>query len=319
MFFHRKPQNRRLGREYVLDVKLRSSQVRATRRRRLTVAGSVLLIVSLGAFLLWRAGQWALDQFLYANPAFATRQIDLETDGIIGREQLKNWAGVKAGDNLLALDLTRVKRNLENVPFIHSVSVERVLPHTLRIRVGEREPIAQIEVVRSRSGGGAEQLIFNIDAEGALMPLLDPKFRAPGVSPPSDQLPLITGAKVIDSRPGQCLQMPQVKAALDLVIAFDRSSMASLVDIKKIDASSPGVLTASVSDGSEITFGANNFEQQLRRWYQIQQKGQEISKALWTLDLAVSNNIPAKWLEASLVPPVTPKTPKPPRLKKKHV
>jgi len=318
-FFRRKPTNRRLGREYVLDVKLRSSQVRAVRMRRATMVVSVLLGAAFGAFIIWRAGHWALDELLYDNPAFATRQLDMETDGVISNDQLKTWAGVKRGDNLLALDLARVKRNLESVPFIQTVSVERVLPHTLRIRVGEREPIAQIEVQRTRSGSGFETLVFNIDPDGAIMPPLDPKWRAPGAPQPNDQSPLIVGAKVVDARPGQVLQMPQVKSSLDLILAFDRSSIAGFVDLRRIDASSPGVLTATVSDGSEVTFGCGDFEQQLRRWFEIQQQGRIISKALWTLDLAVSNNIPAKWLEASLVPTPAPKTPKPLRQKKKHV
>ena len=54
-------------------------------------------------------------------------------------DQLRRWAGVKPGENLFALDLARVKRDLEMVPLIDSVSVERVLPRTLRIRVTERE------------------------------------------------------------------------------------------------------------------------------------------------------------------------------------
>lgn len=319
LFLRRKPINRRLGREYVLDVKLRSSQVRAVRMRRATMVLTALLGAAFGVFVIWLAGHWALNELLYDNPAFATRQIDMDTDGIIAADQLKSWAGIKRGDNLLALDLTRVKHNLESVPFIQTVSVERVLPHTLRIRVAEREPIAQIEIQRTRSGGGFETLVFNIDPDGAIMPPLDPKWRAPGAAPQNDQSPLIVGSKVVDARPGQLLQTPQVKAALDLILAFDRSSMAGFVDLKRIDASSPGVLTAIVSDGSEVTFGYGDFEQQLRRWYEIQQQGRIISKAIWTLDLAVSNNIPAKWLEASLVPAPTPKTPKPLRPKKKHV
>jgi hypothetical protein len=44
-----------------------------------------------------------------------------------------------------------------------------------------------------------------------------------------------------------------------------------------------------------------------------------MSKAIGTLDLAVTNNIPARWLEASAVPPAAPKSAKLLRLKKKHV
>jgi hypothetical protein len=320
MFFHRKPKNRRLGREYVLDVKLRSSQVRAARTRFLTIAGSVLLGMALGVFLLWQIGNWALDQFLYQNPAFATRQIDLETDGVIVTDQFKIWAGVKRGDNLLALDLSKVKRNLESVPFVQSVSVERVLPHTLRIRVSEREPIAQITVSRSRSGGGTEQLVFNVDAQGALMPPLEAKLLRAGAPPqPVDQLPMIVGPMVLDVRPGQRVQNLQVQAALELVLSFDRSPMAALVELKKIDASSSEVLIATTGQGSEITFGLIGLEQQLRRWHEIHETGLTVNRAVRSLDLAVSNNIPALWVEASILPPVTPRIPKILRLKKKHV
>ena len=47
--------------------------------------------------------------------------------------------------------------------------------------------------------------------------------------------------------------------------------------------------------------------------------GQRLSKAIATLDLAVNNHIPARWLEASAVPQATPKAPKPLRYRKKHV
>jgi len=319
MFFRGKQRNRRLGREYVLDVKLRSSQVRATRVRWVTLTGGVLLGVTAAVFLLWRAGNWALDRLFYQNATFTTRLVDLETDGVIAIEQHKKWAGVKLGDNLLALDLTRIKRNLESVPFVQRVSVERVLPSTLRIRVSEREPVAQITVLRSRSGGGTEPLTFNLDAQGVLMPPLDPAMRAVAPAQPAEQLPAIVCSKVLDIRPGQQVPMRQVQAALQLLLAFDRSPMAALVELKKIDANSSDVLTAATSQGSEVTFGLADVEQQLRRWHAIHQEGQKVSKAIRSLDLAVSNNIPALWVDASVIPPLTPKPPKAARTKKKNV
>ena len=38
---------------------------------------------------------------------------------------------VRTGQNLMALDLTRVQRDLEIQPPIQFAAVERVLPHTL--------------------------------------------------------------------------------------------------------------------------------------------------------------------------------------------
>src|SRR6478736_6583297 len=141
MFFRKKSQNRRLGREYVLDVKLRSSQTRATRTRLMAISAGVLFSLAVVVYAFWFLGGWALDRLAYRNPAFALLQIDLQTDGVIATEQLRRWAGIKRGDNLLAMDLAAVKHNLEVNPFIQSVSVERILPHSLRIHVSEREPI----------------------------------------------------------------------------------------------------------------------------------------------------------------------------------
>jgi hypothetical protein len=62
-----------------------------------------------------------------------------------------------------------------------------------------------------------------------------------------------------------------------------------------------------------------NFEQQLRRWQVIQDSGQRLGKAVSALDLAVSNNVPVRWLEASALPPSPPKILKPLRTRKKHV
>src|SRR5687767_7594465 len=133
MWFRRKPKNRRFERRRVLDVKLRSSQRRQLRFRRFTLLTGCILMTAIGGFGLWRGAEWGLRRLLYENSAFAIHHLDVDTDGAIAREQIRRWAGVKLEDNLLALDLERVKRDLELVPVIHSAAVERLLPHTLRI------------------------------------------------------------------------------------------------------------------------------------------------------------------------------------------
>src|SRR5260370_23798635 len=96
-----------------------------------------------GLLLVWRRGEWMVRRFVYENLGFAIHQLDVQTDGAIALEQLRSWAGVKLEDNLFALDLARVQRDLELVSVIQRASVERVFPHTLRLRVMERTPIAQ--------------------------------------------------------------------------------------------------------------------------------------------------------------------------------
>jgi hypothetical protein len=319
MFFRRKPRNRRLGREQVLDVKMRSDQARTVRRRKMTLTIGAVCCTVFGIYVAFRSGELLLNRLVYENPAFALQELDVQTDGVISVDQLRRWSGVRQGQNLLALDLARVKRDLELVPLIQSVSVERVLPHELRMHVSEREPIAQANIPRPRPGGGVEVAVYQLDSEGWVMLPLEPTQRATPVGPEGEQFPVITGINPNDLQPGHRVPSAQVQAALKFVVAFDQSPMAGVVDLKQVDVSSAQVLVATTGQGSEITFGQTDYEQQLCRWHDIFEKAQKFGKAIASLDLAITNNIPARWLEASAVPPATPKSPKPLRLKKKHV
>ena len=162
MWFSKKRKNRRFNRGHVLDVKLRSDQVRATRIRLSALAFGVCFGTVFGLFILWHAGAWALDKLVYENSSFAIQEVNIQTDGVINTEQLRQWSGVKLGDNLFGLDLALIKRNLELEPMIQSVSVERILPRTLRILVKEREPIAQVNVSTLVPGGGVQIKVFQL-------------------------------------------------------------------------------------------------------------------------------------------------------------
>jgi cell division protein FtsQ len=320
MWLQRKSKNRRLGRENVLDVKLRSSQVRAARVRMLAVSLGVLFATVFGLYLLWRTGEWALDRLVYENKAFAIQDIDVQTDGVIGVDQLRRWMGVKPGQNLLALDLARVKRDLELVPLVQSVSVERILPRTLRVRIAEREPLAQINVPRPKPGGGVAVTVFQLDIDGYVMLPLDPHQRANVSDQSAEQMPLISGIAPNQLQPGRRIEAPQVQASLQLIAAFEHSPMAGLVDLKHIDVSAPDVLVVTTGQGSEVTFGLQDLDTQLRRWRSIFDSGQRLGKSLSVLDLSVTDNIPARWVEAGALPASTlPALPKPLRTKKKHV
>jgi len=319
MLFRRKAKNRRLAREQVLEVKLRSSQVRARRVRAGALTLGIVFFTVFGVYLAYRSGEWLLDRLVYENPAFALQELDVQTDGIISLEQLRRWTGVRLGENLLALDLARVKRDLELVPLVQSVSVERILPHQLRIRITEREPIAQVNVPRPRAAGGIEVAVFELDCEGWVILPLDPSQRAMPLAQENDPLPVISGINPTELQPGHRLAGSQVQAALQFVVAFEQSPMAGLVDLRRVDVSSAQVLAVTTGQGSEITFGLTDYERQLGRWHEIFEKAQKYGKAIASLDLAITNNIPATWLEASTLPPSTPKPVKPLRFKKKHV
>jgi len=320
MFFKRKQRNRRHTRGYVLDVKLSASQRRETRLRRLTLFLGSSFILFLTVFIVWRGGELLLRRFVFENPAFAIGALQIETDGVLSTEQIRTWAGVRTGDNLLALDMARVERDLKLVPAIESVSLERALPGTLRVRVTEREPIAQVILQQVRAANGSEGGVYTLDANGYFMFPIETVQRTTPAVQTNDHLPIITGIPARDVRPGRQSQTPQVLAALALVRDFERSPMAGVVDLKQIDVATPGALVVTTGQGNELTFGLSDFGAQLRRWWLVHDYSQRFGKHINALDLMVANNAPLLWTDVSgITPPPAPKRPKVSPYKKKHV
>jgi hypothetical protein len=136
---------------------------------------------------------------------------------------------------------------------------------------------------------------------------LDPSQRAVPSAQGDDQLPLILGLNAADLQPGRKLESTQLQAALRWIEAFESSSMANLVDPKKIDVLSPEILVVTTSQGSEITFGLQNFDQQLLRWQRVLEECERLNKSIATLNLAVADNTPLRLSDASAVPPTAPK------------
>jgi hypothetical protein len=195
-----------------------------------------------------------------------------------------------------------------------------VLPNVLRIRVAEREPIAEVTFPQPRPGGVAALGVYTLDASGCFMFPIEASQRALPASTTNDHLPRLSGVPTRDMRPGHQSESPQVRAALALVQAFARSPMAGVVDLKQIEVGTPGVLLVTTAQSNQVVFGLNDLPGQLRRWRLLQDHAQRFGKHILSLDLAVGNNSPMVWADLSVMtalPPPKPVNASPYR--KKHV
>lgn len=315
-FFRRTLANRRVERR-THNVRVRADVARARAtgsalRVLLSVGGSLLALL-----IFWRGGEWVLQNFFFDDQSYGLKKIEISTDGLLTTDEIQRRANVRLGQNLIALDLVRIKRELENVPMIRAVTLERVLPTTLRIRVNERLPIAEAQVARARQDGLMQFVTYRLDNEGMVMPLTDPRQQRAGEAAAS--YPLIVGLEASELVPGQKVRFAPALAALRLVSAFDESSLVGLDDLQRVEVVSTDILQASTYLGSQVTFSTQSLERQLARWRAILDFGQARQLHLATLDLAVSNNIPVRWLEAGTVPP-PPREPRPARTRnRRHV
>jgi len=319
MWTRKKKKNRRLEQSHVLDVKMRSDKVRSARLRVVFLVFLVVAILAGVSFGTWRGGEWFLTRFIYENKTFAVTQIDIQTDGVLAPEQIRRWAMVKTGENLLGLDLAKVKRDLELVPAIESASLERILPRTLKIRIVEREPVAQIFTTGRRRDGEIETLIYHIDARGVIMPPLHQSFRSAPAAVSEDQLPLITGVPASEVRAGRALATSQMQAALQLVGEFETSPMSGVVELKRIDLGTPDLLYLYTAQEQEVILSPVQLQNQLNRWRLVHDVYQNGGKTVMHLDLSISNHVPVRWLDAAPVLPTAVKPAKTNRYKKKNV
>lgn len=299
MWFQKKKHNKRHRRRNVLDVKLRSDQVRALRVRGVAVMMGVLFGTVFTLYVLWRSVDWALDRLVYQNRAFTIKVVDVSTDGEIAVDHLRRWSGVRPGHNLMALDLATIKANLELMPNIESVSVERLLPGTLRIRVAERDPIARVMLPRVDSNGRMILQAWLLDLDGTVMMPVDPKYRASPGPLAIDDLPAITGVNPRALRLGRAANSSRLQAALEFIHSFNRSGLASQIQLRQVDLSKRGVLVATTDTGAQVTLECEAFDRQLGRWRRIRDEALRLHKVILTLDLAVRNNVPVRWVEST--------------------
>jgi len=186
------------------------------------------------------------------------------------------------------------------------------------VRVTEREPVARVEMPQL-GPRGVEFVRYHLDQSGYvilfkdLAPFLTPVART------NDNLPVLIGINGAQLTPGRAVNSQTVKSALRLITEFDNSPMAGLADLETIDVSNAALLQVTTEQGSQVIFGLGRLEEQLRRWRLVHDFGRRNGRAILTLDLSITNNSPALWLEASAVPSNPPNVKQPSRNRKKHV
>lgn len=105
------------------------------------------LVRAIGAFVLFVA--LAVGIFLGAEPAMKMLERPLSSVAVegefkyISRERAMELINAELDDDFLKLDLMRLKRSLENDPWVEYAALGRRWPDTLLVRVVEQKPIAK--------------------------------------------------------------------------------------------------------------------------------------------------------------------------------
>jgi cell division protein FtsQ len=164
-------------------------------RRRFKLLGRILLVFKVTATVAALAGMTGffilVHDLLIQSDYFATDQVIIEGARRLTPAQVARQAQVHQGDNILAVNLTLVRKRLLAHPWIAEAEVSREIPSRLVIRIQEQQALAVVDFGQK----------FLINYQGQIFKEWEP------MDP--ENLPVISGLNVSDL--GVCGQLQESK------------------------------------------------------------------------------------------------------------
>jgi len=246
-----------------LDRKNYYKNSRAQRRgrilRRCVQSIKVLLLLTGigGTSLLFIMVHDALTQ----SPYFEARTITVEGNHRLSREVILKQAKIGLGDNILSVNVRRIRYRLLANPWIAAAEVERGLPDTIHIRVKERVPIAILDLnppTRLASESVADSR-FYLDEYGEI-------FKAVQASD-EIKVPVVTGLRLSDIELGDYLRPRVFRAVMEaLHLSRLHGTILPLHALHRIHADREmGLVLFAFEGGLAIKIGFGDYESKYNR------------------------------------------------------
>ncbi len=209
-------------------------------------AGIALLLIGvLGVF------GWLVHRYMSTDESFAIRDIQVENNVLISRQQILETMGVAEGMNLFSVDVEHCTKELLDLPSIKGVSIEKQYPCKLIVRVCERFPIFQFY----------KGCYFFVDEDGVI---LDTMSRHPDPT-----LPVAVGLDIPVVNFGTRIESSQLQLALQAVRAFNDSTVKNTVELHTIDMSQSDTVVFVTAGNQKIVLGDDDFSYRFDKLYTI--------------------------------------------------
>ena len=228
----------------------RRRQPGAWKRRLLAcLALTTLMLAVLGVSALCMASYDAVTHAKY----FQAQTITVSGQQRLTEEQVLRQAGIRLGDNLLALNLRVVRERLLDHPWILRAQVAREIPNTLVIRIEEHVAMARVDLGRK----------FFIDTEGHIF-----KEAAKGET---EDLPLVQGLAFGDIRLGEEPPGSALTAVVQVLrICRNAEGPIAQEDIEKLYLDKElGVSLILKPDQRRIKLGFDDYAAKFERFKQL--------------------------------------------------
>ncbi len=216
-------------------------------RRKKTVRWALMLMVGLWGIGLFAGIAYAGRHYLTHSLRFAFRQIDLSPTTHAPRKELLEVAGRFKGRNLFRLDVGSIAAELEQVRWVKTASVKRILPDRLHCAIEERIP---------RGLARLEDRIWLVDEEGVAIDLY-------GKETLEYSFPIFTG---IDPR-DEPRSREQIRRGVALLDYLEQVEPGLPAQISEIDLRSDDRISLHMTAGGpEVRVHPSDFGSNLERY-----------------------------------------------------
>ncbi|HEV7403908.1 MAG TPA: FtsQ-type POTRA domain-containing protein [Chthoniobacteraceae bacterium] len=295
--------------QHLLEVSIRRDKERAIRFKAVSWFLFKFIVFSAVCAGLWFGGREGFRRYVWENPYFFLNETQVHTDGTLTREQILVAAGVTDTMNFFQLNLDKVRGALEALPQVEHVELDRGLPNKLSIDISERQPIAWL-TDKPEIDPTATDKAFLVDSRGYIM--TSRKRRLDFI-----HLPMISGVVLEDFCAGQKANTLEIQAALELI----RLNADSLRwQIRSVDVSKGYCLIVTDRGRAKVTFGLDEIDRQLTRFYRILDDVEPKHLEIQTVNLLIERNIPVTFVDDNQpepppeTSPVKPPDKTPPKL-----
>lgn len=236
----------------VADKRFRRADVRPGRRRRLLQR-------------LWQVGRVVLGLAVVVGGALfvsarvvdarflAVRSVPVQGHHRLTLGEIEALIGDVRGESLVTVDLSRVRARLLGSPWVADVTLRRVFPDTVEVRIVEREPIAI-----ARLG----QQLYLVDESGVIVGEYGPEYA-------DFDLPIVDGMAAPRTEDG-----PDIDPARAQLTARFLRALASRPALKRavsqVDVSMTGNVTVLLGDDPTLLYlGDEFFAERLQQYLDL--------------------------------------------------
>lgn len=240
---------------------------------RLKIALIMLLILGSVALIWITVHQYATRSWRFRIDS--SDNIQVSGNSNVSRSQLMDVMASDLNRNVFFVPLDLRKQQLEQIPWVQSATVMRLLPDRLNVVVKERTPVAFVEV---------NSHIELIDAHGVVMDL-------PAGQMAKYSFPVVVGMP--DTEPVST-RAARMKIYTQLMKDLDSSGAHYSRDLSDVDLSDPDDVKATVTDAKGavlVHLGSSNFLERFKIYVAHVQEWRAQFQRLESVDLRYEHQV----------------------------